>query len=124
MSLAVSNEDKNECIIGKIGNQIRRYRNSRGLSQGQLGEKVKVSMTTISRLENGRQMVSVAKLVEISEALQIEAGILLCDFDFTQLAKVEDVDSQIASMLRRCSVKEKRFFAEILENYIKYRQGK
>lgn len=109
-------------IDKKIGSQIRRCRTVCGLSQERLGEKVNVSLTTISRLENGRQMVSVAKLVKISEVLQIEASSLFSDFDFSNPSKKVNVDSQIESILTNCSTREKMYILGVLELCMKYRQ--
>lgn len=127
MSLAVSSERKRideHTIDKKIGNQVRRRRSISGMSQERLGEKVDVSLTTISRLENGRQMVSVAKLVKISEALQIEAGSLLSDFDFCNPNSKNEVDTRIALLLERCSIREKNYLLDVLELYVKYHQIK
>lgn len=108
-------------IDEKIGNQIRRYRCAGGLSQGQLADKLNVSLTTINRLENGRQMVSVTKLVKIAEVLQIDAGSLLCDFDFSNSVRKNDIDSQIESALGKYTLREKNIIAEALKLYIKRR---
>lgn len=54
-----------------IGEQIRHYRNLRGLTQEQLAEILESHGTYIGRLERGEQNVQLATLEKIAEALHI-----------------------------------------------------
>ncbi|MDO5417733.1 MAG: helix-turn-helix transcriptional regulator [Lachnospiraceae bacterium] len=113
-------EEKAE-IERKIGLQVRQRRIASGFSQEQLAELVDVSTTTISRLENGRQMVSVAKIVQISMVLKIGAGELFCDYDY-EMAEKKNVDVRLEELLRACSPRQKEYFLDYLKQFLEYSQ--
>lgn len=52
-----------------IGENIKRVRIRAGYTQEKLAEKIDVSLSVISRLETGRTMVSVEKLLRIAKVL-------------------------------------------------------
>ena len=52
-----------------IGENIKRARIKAGYSQEKLAEKIDVSLSVISRLETGRTMVSVEKILRIARVL-------------------------------------------------------
>ena len=56
---------------------IRHYRNQAGLSQQQLADSVGVSKGFISALEGGRSVPSLDMLVQLAEALNVPAGMLV-----------------------------------------------
>jgi len=56
---------------------IRRIRNYRKLSQADFAEKMDISIPFLSDIENGKKWVSLATLVKMAEALNIEAYELL-----------------------------------------------
>jgi len=56
---------------------IRRFRNYRSLSQADFAEKMDISIPFLSDIENGKKWVSLATLVKMAEALNIEAYELL-----------------------------------------------
>ena len=51
-----------------IGSNIKEARIKAGFTQEKLAEKIEVSLSVISRLETGRTMVSVAKLMRIAQS--------------------------------------------------------
>lgn len=53
-----------------IGKQIKKNREGRGLSQLELAEKMGVSRSTISKIENGEFAFSVDYLIKLSENLE------------------------------------------------------
>ena len=61
----------------KIGQRVSQYRKTAGLTQHDLAEKVGISIESISRLERGSTMTSIAKLDDIAQALGIELADLL-----------------------------------------------
>jgi transcriptional regulator with XRE-family HTH domain len=54
-----------------IGARMRDRRQSLGMSQGSLGEKLGVSLQQIHKYESGDNRVSAARLFEICEALGV-----------------------------------------------------
>ncbi len=57
-----------------IGENIKKARILAGFTQEKLAERIDVSLSVISRLETGRTMVSVEKLVRISRVLNVPVG--------------------------------------------------
>jgi transcriptional regulator with XRE-family HTH domain len=60
-----------------LGENIKRYRNFRGLSQAKLAELLDISPNFISELETGKRWLSSDTLVNLAEALDIDAADLL-----------------------------------------------
>lgn len=64
-----------------MGYNLKKIRESRGLTQEELAEKSGVSRVTISRLENGSQKdLMVGNLNKIAAALECSISDLVCDF--------------------------------------------
>ena len=57
-----------------IGSNIKNARIKAGFTQEKLAEKIDVSLSVISRLETGRTMVSVAKLMRIAQVLNVSVA--------------------------------------------------
>jgi transcriptional regulator with XRE-family HTH domain len=55
----------------KVAENIRRIRIERGWSQEQLGEAVRVSFQQIQKYENGKNRITIGRLVMICEVLGI-----------------------------------------------------
>lgn len=64
-------------IDKRVGQRIAELRRLAGLSQAQLADKVGTAMETISRLETGAAMPSLARLGTIAHALGVELHELL-----------------------------------------------
>lgn len=62
-----------------IGRRIAFYRKRAKISQGVLAEKLDISDGYVSRIECGSTKVSLARLDEISEVLNIDIACLLSD---------------------------------------------
>lgn len=56
----------------RLGQRIARQRKAVGLSQSQLAEMVRVQPITISRIERGKNSVSLELAARIAESLEIE----------------------------------------------------
>lgn len=91
-----------------------------GITQESLGELVNLSTTTISRLETGSQCVSAVKLVEIAEALKIDAALLFGDFRRNEMHQKNGVDEEIVCMLEGFSQREKKFILDYLKNFMEF----
>jgi transcriptional regulator with XRE-family HTH domain len=66
-----------ERALREFGHRVRSARNSRGLTQNELADIAGVDRKTISRIENSRFSPSLANVLAIANALQIEARDLL-----------------------------------------------
>lgn len=66
-------------IYDKLGLNIKKLRNKRGLTQEQIAEKAKLDLTSVSEIESGLRNPSVKTLYKISLALKVSLQEL---FDF------------------------------------------
>ncbi|RPJ12001.1 MAG: helix-turn-helix domain-containing protein [Deltaproteobacteria bacterium] len=64
-------------LIFSIGRKIRDLRNEKGMTLGDLAEKIKVSASLISQLERGGVNPSISLLKSIADTLQIPLSALL-----------------------------------------------
>lgn len=67
----------NQALKQSIGSQVKRYRNSASLTQAELAERVDKSVDTITFLEMGRTLPSIATLSTIANALGVDLADLL-----------------------------------------------
>ena len=62
-----------------IGDKIRKYRKTRGLTQEKLAEKTGLSTNFLGALERAEKNLTLANLINIANALDVTADMLLCD---------------------------------------------
>ena len=60
-------------MLRYIGMNVQNARLKAGLTQENLAEKVDISVSSVSRCETGRSMVSIAKLIVIANELHVPA---------------------------------------------------
>ena len=94
-----------------IGQQIRKSRKARGLSQEQLAEMVNISTTHMSHIETGNTKLSLPVLVDIANALDVRTDDLLERSQYTTGNAVEE----IAAMLESCSAQEAKVVVDIVK---------
>lgn len=96
----------------KIGEQVRKYRKQKGMSQEQLAEKVGVGTTHISHIETGNTIPSTSTLLDIINTLSLSADGLLCD----HIQKCKHIFyNRIADCLEDCTEEEIRIIADMAE---------
>lgn len=66
-----------ENLLREIGERVRQARQARGLSQADLAELLNVSDGYISKVELGKNAMTVTVLVKLSDALNVSADWLL-----------------------------------------------
>lgn len=57
--------------FARIGSKIRKIREEKRLKQEWLGKKVSLNKSEISRIENGKRNITLEKVYEIADALNI-----------------------------------------------------
>lgn len=67
-------EDEFERSLGDV---VREFRVLRGLSQGNLADRVGVDRKTINRIENGRHRMAVETLMAIADSLEQDPADIL-----------------------------------------------
>ncbi len=65
--------------VRKLGVNVKRYREEKGLTVGKLAEIAGVSISHINNIESASTHASAEVLVRISNALGIPLDLLLCD---------------------------------------------
>jgi transcriptional regulator with XRE-family HTH domain len=83
-------------IYERLGQLVRSIRQSRGLTQADLADRVGMSRTSVTNIESGTQAVTVAGLFELAEALQVDPGHLL-----PTAATAEESISQLSDAVMR-----------------------
>lgn len=66
--------------LKNLGQNIKKYRTAKNLSQNVLAEKLGLSREYISRVENGQRYISLKKLFLIADILEVKFSDLI-NFD-------------------------------------------
>lgn len=93
-------------MLIKIGGRIKSIRQLRGLTQEDLAEQTNLSLTSISRLENEKSMVSIEKLWSIAQALDTDFSVLLCDYIKNDASSPEE--SEMLSKFKMLTKEKKK----------------
>lgn len=96
-----------------IGQRIRKYRRSLGLSQEELAEKVGISMTHMSHIETGNTKLSLPVFTEIALTLNVTTDSLL--FGENRQSR-EKITENIASILEKCSTNELNIIVDTISS--------
>lgn len=96
-----------------IGQRIRAFRRERKLSQEQLAEKVWISTTHMSHIENSSTKLSLPVLVDLAAALDVSANELLSG----QSSQGRSAGyEQVKEILNGCSERQIRIITEIIKS--------
>ena len=118
---------KSEKTIGEL---IRQIRNSSGMSQMQLAEKIGISYQQVQKYEKGVNKLSLSRLKQISGALGEPASLFLDEdppMPGEQKARggLLDEEARLLMLFRRIhSKKLKHGFIEMLEDVINISNGR
>lgn len=104
----------------QMGKTIRKYRKAMGLSQEKLAEIMRLSREYISRLECGKETVSLDTVVQLSRVLDITVDLLVLNRDLKEPVLME---VEIKNQLKDCSEKEKAFLSDCMVALIKVMKG-
>lgn len=102
---------KNEDILKIIGNKIKKSRIDNNYTQNALAEKIDISTDLLRNIENGRNIGSIATLLNICNALNITTDYLFSDL---LVSKKKFLDNTLYSLLEQISIEDK----ELLKNII------
>ena len=62
-----------------IGEKIRKYRKAKGMTQDELAEITDLSTNHLGAIERAEKNLTLANLINIANALNVTADMLLCD---------------------------------------------
>jgi transcriptional regulator with XRE-family HTH domain len=74
----------------QLGKLVRAKRDQADLTQGQLAERIGLTRTSISNIENGRQKIQLHTLYALATALGVPVEILLPPVDVYQSEALEE----------------------------------
>ena len=103
--------DINQNIL--LGKKIKKKRKKRGLTQDFLAEKVGIDAKHLSRIECGKNSLSLNLLYKICDVLSIEPCVL---FDNIALKNKKEIIEDINKILAKSSEEQIRNFYRILIN--------
>ncbi len=86
-------------IDSKIGARIKKFRTDWNISQSELAEKIDVSFQQIQKYEKGKTNISVKRLLQICEALDVPLSALL--FEESDSSRVESPDTPYGNKTKK-----------------------
>ena len=99
-----------------IGKRIKNARKKKNITQQTLSEKLGVSTTYISKVENGKTQINISRVFEVAELLDVSEVYLLSG---TSENSPYYMDKEIADLLKSCSPSEKKLIYEMAKTIIK-----
>jgi transcriptional regulator with XRE-family HTH domain len=82
---------KNQDPTQDLGKRLQKFREMRGLTQVQLGEKAGMKPAAVSHFETGQRSPSLESLVKLADALEISADALLGRASPESLTQVDPI---------------------------------
>jgi len=64
-------------ISSKLGNNLKKIRTQKGISQGDISRKLKMDRAYISGIENGKRNPTISSIEKIAQALGVSVDELL-----------------------------------------------
>lgn len=109
--------DKSEQLIQTIGQAIAKYRQASGLTQAQLAEILGISNDAVSRMERGKTIPTVLRLLELSEIFHCEVADLVTETSnrSTDQAKV------IEKLLQQLDSQQRSELVYLIERLVKWK---
>lgn len=107
ISLIIKNED----ILKTIGSKIKKARLDHKYTQNALAEKIDISTDLLRNIENGRNIGSIATLINLCNALEITTDFLFSDL---LVNKDKSIDNSLYSLIEQISPKDKDILKQII----------
>ena len=102
--------------LESIGKYLKKFRQEKGLSQEALAEKTNLSSNYIGLLERGKKVPSLETFVELANALDVSADLLLCE---VVNAGFQAKSTQISTKLEKLSPTDRSRVFEIIEVFLR-----
>ncbi|MSS42033.1 helix-turn-helix transcriptional regulator [[Clostridium] scindens] len=102
--------------IMKTGQRIREIRKAQGITQNQLAEKLHVSPSFISRIENGSSSLTVDFSCEIADALHVVRQEIFCDLLINyQTEKADSISQKIELNIKKFPTQKQDEILAVIE---------
>lgn len=112
--MEIPQEEKKK-LMGLIGNNVRRCRIERGLTQEELSNLVDVDTSTITRIEGGTRMMSIYHLCSMAEALQVSCDAILRPEDHS--SAIANIRAKLAGQTPESLAHIERVMQTLIEEY-------
>ncbi len=96
----------------RIGQNIRKIRKAKGLSQEELAEQINISTTHMSHIETGNTKLSLPVLVDIATVLEVRTDDLL---NAARVSTTNDILKDVAVLLEGCSNQEAKIIVDVVK---------
>ena len=94
-----------ESIKKIFGNNLRRLRLARGITQEQLAEMLDMQVQSITFIENGRTFVSSEVIAKICNFFDVSVEVMFKPQFIEQTGKAENLKKEIIQMMSDCNDK-------------------
>ena len=95
-----------------IGRRIAINRRKAKVTQAWLAEKIDVSESFISQVECGKAKISLPRLYEIADCLDIDVVVLVSD---CRKLNKNEINSELDDMIKYSTYEQREFLGEILD---------
>ena len=102
-----------------IGNKIYQLRRSINMTQQELAEKVGISVTFLSEIENGRKSMSVDTLIKLSKCLQVSLDTIVFGKDAE-----DDMQKDVVSMMSTLPLEYNESILVIAREFTRLKRSK
>lgn len=110
--------NKGNQLLLNIGQAIAKYRQASGLTQAQLAEILEISNDAVSRMERGKSVPNVLRLLELSEIFNCEIADLLTDGSNRSIDQARQLDR----LLNELDIYERNELLYLIERLLKWRK--
>lgn len=99
-------------ILNVLGEKIKEARSAKKLTQEALAEKIDISKDLLRNIENGRNIGSLATLLNLCNALDITPDYLF--YDLLDNTNSTHLDSKLYNYIRQFSKEDKKLLKDII----------
>lgn len=96
-----------------IGRRIAINRRKAKVTQAWLAEKIDVSESFISQVERGKAKISLARLYDVAECLDIDVAVLVSD---CRKLNKNELNSELDDIIKYSTPEQREFLCEILNH--------
>lgn len=99
-------------LLREIGERVKQARLSRGLSQADLADMLKLSDAYVSKIELGKNAMTITVLIKLSDALNVSTDWLLRN----QTREAQEITlTELEEMFKDCSPAERNALLKLLQ---------
>ncbi|WIM83173.1 helix-turn-helix domain-containing protein [Gallibacterium anatis] len=109
---------KSDQLLQNIGQAIAKYRQAIGMTQAQLAEKPEISNDAVSRMERGKSVPNVLRLLELSEIFHCEVADLVTNGSNRSI----DQARQLENLLHGLDSYERNELLFLIERLVQWKQ--